>query len=224
MVLFFPHFYRFSRSVFFSIAHFARLCLANETAPPSLRSIAAFRNSASVMPAFFAASRKEIMPSLTSSVNVSHRPLFFPLLTALLTALLNAFAPCDFQRRIEIPFHARHVVHLRLSPSHLFYRFRDKRTKETKEAAARMFTHSPWPLPVCHAAYRWQDLLWGIENRRCSWGTFPSALLIIHQIIKMSIGQYFLRAYFSDSRACRCRWLPCGRWGGSCRRSSRRRR
>ena len=78
MVLFFPHFYRFSRSVFFSIAHFARLCLANETAPPSLRSIAAFRNSASVMPAFFAASRKEIMPSLTSSVNVSHRPLFFP--------------------------------------------------------------------------------------------------------------------------------------------------
>ena len=78
MVLFFPHFYRFSRSVFFSIAHFARLCLANETAPPSLRSIAAFRNSASFMPAFFAASRKEIMPSLTSSVNVSHRPLFFP--------------------------------------------------------------------------------------------------------------------------------------------------
>ena len=75
----------------------------------------------------------------------------FPLLTALLNALLNAFAPCDFQRRIEIPFHARHVVHLRLSPSHLFYRFRDKRTKETKEAAARMFTHSPWPLPVCRA-------------------------------------------------------------------------
>ena len=78
MVLFFPHFYRFSQSVFFSIAHFARLCPANETAPPSFQSIAALRNSASVMPAFFAASRKEIMPSLTSSVSVSHRPLFFP--------------------------------------------------------------------------------------------------------------------------------------------------
>ena len=36
----------------------------------------------------------------------------------LLNALLNAFAPCDFQRRIEVPFHARHIVHLRLSPSH----------------------------------------------------------------------------------------------------------
>ena len=35
----------------------------------------------------------------------------------LLTALLNALASCDLQRRIEVPFHARHVVHLRLSPS-----------------------------------------------------------------------------------------------------------
>lgn len=49
-----------------------------QAALPSPQSIAALRNSASVMPAFFAASRKEIMPSLTSSVSVSHRPLFFP--------------------------------------------------------------------------------------------------------------------------------------------------
>lgn len=107
MVLFFPHFYRFSRSVFFSIAHFARLCLANETAPPSLRSIAAFRNSASGMPAFFAASRKEIMPSLTSSVNVSHRPLFFPCST-----------PCSMPYSMPCLMPSRLVTSSAVSRSH----------------------------------------------------------------------------------------------------------